>query len=255
MDLTGLTLRRGVNALKIHTIQKNQFPPRKWDAFVFYLSGECTYIYEGLQFRARAGDLVYLPSGKPYAAHFITPAASCLLVNFEADFPGERTPLCRKMENPGQIQDLFEALIRFDRKQDRSRQAWMLSALYQLIALAEAPSAYLPGSKKEKLKSAMALLDREYCHASLRCTDLAAACQMSDKYFQQLFKSVYGMPPRDYITLKRLQRAKQLLAETDASIGAIAQNCGFSSLYYFSRVFKSICAQTPSEYRKSAGIT
>ena len=255
MDLTGLLLRQGVNTMKIHAIHQNRFPPRKWDAFVFYLSGACTYEYEGLRFTAHPGDLVYLPKGKAYTVHSIPPASSCLLVNFEADYEGMRAPLCRHPENTGKIQDLMEALIRADRKPEKNRQAWMLSLLYQLIALLEAPAAYLPESTKDKLKNAMELMEKEYCRPDLRCAHLAKACRMSDKYFQQLFKAVYSMTPSDFLARKRLHKARQMLVETDAPIGEIAQHCGFSSLYYFSRAFKSAQGQSPSEYRKSASIT
>jgi len=255
MDLTRLTLHRAINALKIHTIHQNHFPPRKSDAFVFYLSGECTYAYEGLKFRARAGDFVYLPKGQPYTAHFIASSASCLLVNFDADYEGMRAPLCRRPENPGQVQGLFDAIIRLDQKQERNCQPWMLASLYQIIALMEAPPPYLPGSKKEKLKRAVEQIEKEYCHPALRCAQLAQSCQMSEKYFQQLFKSVYGVAPCEYIAQKRLQKARRLLVESDAPIGSIAQSCGYSSLYYFSRVFKSAVGESPSEYRKNASIT
>ena len=98
-------------------------------------------------------------------------------------------------------------------------------------------------------------MEKEYGNPDLRCAQLALACRISDKYFQQLFKSAYGMTPIDFLTRKRLQKARQLLVETDAPIGDIAQRCGFSSLYYFSRVFKASQGQSPSEYRKSASIT
>lgn len=255
MDLTGLTLHRVLGALRIHSIHRNHFPPRSSDAFVFYLSGECTYAYEGLSFRARAGDFVYLPKGRPYTAHFIAPVTSCLLVNFEAASKEERAPLCRRPENPGQIQALFEAIVRQDLRQERNSQPWMLSSLYQLIALMEAPLSYLPGSQKEKLKKALAQIDQEYCCPDLRCAHLAQSCRMSEKYFQQLFKSAYGIAPSQYIAQKRLQKARRMLVESDEAISTIAQSCGYGSLYYFSRVFKAAVGESPSEYRKNASIT
>ena len=54
----------------------------------------------------------------------------------------------------------------------------------------------------------------------------------------------------NYIRLKRLGRAKQLLQNTDMSMGEIQAVCGFDSPSYFSRAFKSEYGVSPSEYRK-----
>ena len=61
------------------------------------------------------------------------------------------------------------------------------------------------------------------------------------------------MTPRQYILDLRLRLARQLLSETRESIGAIAEQCGFSSVYHFSRAFHQSTGRTPSEYRREAG--
>lgn len=65
----------------------------------------------------------------------------------------------------------------------------------------------------------------------------------------QRFKEVYGTTPRNYIIQIRLQKAKELLADTDYSISEISDQVGFASVHYFSRFFKEKENYSPLEYR------
>ena len=62
------------------------------------------------------------------------------------------------------------------------------------------------------------------------------------------------MTPKQYICSIRLRRARQLLAESRMPIGAVAAECGFASLYHFSRAFHEASGISPSEYRARAGV-
>ena len=63
------------------------------------------------------------------------------------------------------------------------------------------------------------------------------------------FKKQTGMNLSDFIKLKKIQEAEELLYETDKSLVAISDHLGFSSQSHFCRVFKELKGVTPSEYR------
>ncbi len=65
----------------------------------------------------------------------------------------------------------------------------------------------------------------------------------------QRFREVYGTTPRNYIIQIRLQKAKELLTDTDYSISEISDQVGFTSVHYFSRFFKEKEKYSPLEYR------
>ncbi len=66
------------------------------------------------------------------------------------------------------------------------------------------------------------------------------------------FNKTYGCTINEFITKKRIEKAKSLLKNTDYSIDDIAGKTGFSSASYFSKCFKKLTGISPLKYKKSA---
>ena len=86
---------------------------------------------------------------------------------------------------------------------------------------------------------------------ALTLEQLAEEGHMNKYYLSHAFKREYGVSPINYMISKRIEESKYLLAETDLSMTQIAQLLGFSSLSYFSQVFRRTQSATPMEYRQS----
>ena len=80
---------------------------------------------------------------------------------------------------------------------------------------------------------------------------LAEEAHMNKYYLSHAFKREYGVSPINYMISRRIEESKYLLAETDLSTSQIAQLLGFSSLSYFSQVFRRSQDVSPTEYRRS----
>ena len=80
---------------------------------------------------------------------------------------------------------------------------------------------------------------------------LAEEGHMNKYYLSHAFKREYGVSPINYMISRRIEESKYLLAETDLSLSQIAQLLGFSSLSYFSQVFRKTQNLSPMEYRQS----
>lgn len=80
---------------------------------------------------------------------------------------------------------------------------------------------------------------------------LAKKFCIHEDYMCQLFKKVTHMSIAQYINMKRIEMAKQLLVDTESKVIDIAFHVGFDNLTYFYRSFKQFTGQTPVEYRKS----
>ena len=80
---------------------------------------------------------------------------------------------------------------------------------------------------------------------------LAEEAHMNKFHLSHAFKREYGISPISYLISRRIDESKYLLAETDLSMSQIAQLLGFSSLSYFSQVFRRSQLMTPMEYRQS----
>lgn len=73
---------------------------------------------------------------------------------------------------------------------------------------------------------------------------------ISRNYFFHLFKQSMGCSPSDYIIRFRLERATELLKQTEYPVDAIAVSCGYQEPAVFSRVFKKRYGKSPSQYRR-----
>jgi AraC family transcriptional regulator len=95
----------------------------------------------------------------------------------------------------------------------------------------------------------------EYLDAGLTLEQLAAAAHLSVYHFARQFKVATGLPPHQYVILRRVERAKQLLQQDrDLSLAEVAAHAGFSDQSQFSRHFKRIVGVTPGQFRMSARI-
>lgn len=83
----------------------------------------------------------------------------------------------------------------------------------------------------------------------LSLDSIAEQCGISPTYLSRIFSQEMGKGVQEYLTDLRIQRAKQLLAETHEKIYKIAVQSGYGDPVYFNKVFKKIVGMTPKEYR------
>jgi len=80
--------------------------------------------------------------------------------------------------------------------------------------------------------------------------DVCRVMGISKSYFHRIYYSVFGVTFRQDIIESRLAYASSLLKNTDMSVSAVAEKCGYDSDSYFMRQFKKRKGVTPSEYRR-----
>ena len=86
----------------------------------------------------------------------------------------------------------------------------------------------------------------------LDANSLANSMSMSLTTLNRRIKAITDTNTTNYIRMKRLGRARQLLMNTNMPLGEIQAVCGFESPSYFSRAFKAEYDVTPSEFRKTS---
>jgi transcriptional regulator GlxA family with amidase domain len=100
----------------------------------------------------------------------------------------------------------------------------------------------------EALLRARELMDTQYAQ-SLDLDELARTANFSRYHFLRAFHRVFHATPHEYLTRKRVERAKELLAESDLTVTEICFEVGFESLGSFSTLFHNIVGWSPSIYR------
>jgi len=117
--------------------------------------------------------------------------------------------------------------------------------------LLPAPAADSTGSNKlrERFRQLVGRMpEAELSQCSLR--DLAGQLNCSERHFTRLFREAFGVPFRARQIELRLQRARQLLADSNAKIINVAYDSGYQHLGLFNMMFKKRFGMTPSEWRQ-----
>ena len=100
-------------------------------------------------------------------------------------------------------------------------------------------------------RRARAIIDADPARA-VPLQDLAAMTGVSVDHLRHVFKDAYQLAPHAYRLRRRLEMACDLLRATGLGVAEIAERCGFSDAFYFSRAFTRAYAMPPSAYRSSA---
>jgi AraC family transcriptional regulator len=111
------------------------------------------------------------------------------------------------------------------------------------------PERVLP---EYKLRAVIAYIDA-HLEAELSLDHLASMAHLSRYHFARLFKISTGLPPRQYVISRRVERAKELLCERDPlPLAKVATEVGFSDQSHFTRHFKRLVGITPRQFRQTA---
>src|SRR5262245_17424487 len=95
----------------------------------------------------------------------------------------------------------------------------------------------------------------EHLGAGLSLDEMAAAARLSPYHFARQFKHATGLPPYQYVILRRVERAKEMLRVSGTlSLAEVAAHAGFSDQSQFSRHFKRLAGVTPGQFRTPARI-
>ena len=161
----------------------------------------------------------------------------------------ETESFCIPIETPDEFVALLQKAETELLKSNSERgQLALLSTLYKFCAaLSQARhKAYFP--KDERISAAKNHIDMNFKDTDcLACA--VAQSNLSSRRFNDLFKGNFGITPNRYIVLRRIEHAKSMLETHSLTVTKVAELCGFSDVYYFSKVFKQVCGITPGKWK------
>lgn len=262
----------------------NENPPWRHDGrkvsynhLILIVSGSCACRIEDRLFKALPGDLLFIPADKFYKLTTVDHCEYC----FACFYAGYKTADKRELSAclatlPGMEKKFY--LCKPDAKQiclsdhvtlTESEAARMLAlftkcqtlgmsgkyldrlmidAHFDELLISACEAACRGGTQRPTSLS----LDRmtgyivEHFNEKVTPDSLSKVFGLSKEHICNLFKSGLGMTVSEYVNMVKLDRALELLSNSSMNISQIAEYLGYSSVYYFSKVFKSRFGVSPS---------
>lgn len=122
----------------------------------------------------------------------------------------------------------------------------LLDAVSKGISLKEKEAVY----ESNMVQDAILYMNHNYCNSGLTMSSLAEHLQISATTLSLEFQREMGIKPSQFLSNLRMEKAKELLRNTDLRIKDICIAVGYDDDYSFSRVFKKYTGMTASQYRE-----
>lgn len=245
---------------------------------VFILKGKGTQVIEEQEYPVSAGDVFVLQGNQK---HYFKDASGIQIINVMFDMGAKshlisnevkklegynalfilephyrakhhfKNKLHLKRSEMAKLELMINAMIYEQGHKDEGYQLILTNRLQELLVLLSRHYSRLEATEAKSLVRIGKVID--YLEANyakkIYLDHLAEMCFMSTRNFQRIFKKAVGSSPSSYLMDIRLQKARQLLRETDQSISSVALDTGFGDGNYFIKCFKKANGVTPVKYR------
>lgn len=142
-------------------------------------------------------------------------------------------------------QDLLDTLLEMDSSNDR--ELWLQGILRRVQSACAAASH----QKADPMARARVFIQDNLINPELTLKTVADHVGFNEKYFSSRFAKEYGCTFISYLNALRIERASQLLLQTDMKIYEVCEASGYHNVEHFNQVFKKKMGTTPKLYRQS----
>lgn len=217
------------------------------------LDGSAQYQMNKKTFTVQKGDVLFFHKGTHYTAKVISKKPwEHIVVAFRTDgdigsFPTEGVT---KVSHGNRLEELFRQAYTVWSECGFGYKLQTKAIIHQILfSLMQENVSHLVGSNTalRALKAASDYVEQNY-REKITVEELAGLSGYSPSHFARVFSKVYDTSPIQYVNQIRIMHAKNLLRTGQYTIAEIAQECGFSNVYYFSRCFKQITGTTPAKW-------
>ena len=244
-----LSRRGNKSRTEPRTVQRYELELYHTDSGTAYIDGIAYPVRRGMLLRALPGQQRY--SQLPVRCSYIW-----LPPESEEGQVLTLLPPCTYLEDPKQIDSLMKAFTQLhilltgftsgpETKVARNRQ--LLEILE--TCLQETRGSNARPIPRRLIRGAYTYMDENFCE---NCTlkDIAASVHVTANHLRTVFLNSEGYTPYEYITRKRLEKAKNMILLGENTLAQIALECGFCSQSHFCAIFKKATGQTPAQYKK-----
>lgn len=217
------------------------------------LDGRAQYKMNQKTFTVQKGDVLFFRKGAHYTAKVISKeqwehiAVAFRIAGDIGDFPTEGAT---RVSHGNRLAELFRQVYSVWSGCGFGYKLQTKALLHQILfSLMQENVSHMVDcdTALQALKAATDYMEQNY-RDKITVEELAVRSGYSASHFARIFTKVYNTSPIQYLNQIRILHAKNLLRTGQYTMGQIAQECGFSNVYYFSRCFKQITGTTPGKW-------
>ena len=231
----------GQLSVRTYTLRKNTHF-HAFHQIIIPLNGAMDIAFAGQRHSVGVGHCVVIRSGTVHS--YSAPEQSRFLVADTPHLPGNAAEL---EETCVAIGDDLLAFCTYAETQlrnsaDRETGVLLFSLFWRLLEQQAFQARIDP-----RIMRAVTMIEQDLAHAH-SIEELSAAACLSVSQFKALFRKALGRSCTEFLTMRRMDRARTLLSNTDLPIGIVAYEVGYSDPSAFSRRFRAYFGQTPREF-------
>lgn len=230
----------------------------EYNLLYYIVGGNCRIRVNDEEIRPAAGQLVLLPEGTNLTTSSDDERFAKYYCHFSA-FLGEtrlfdlmRLSNVIEVADRSSIEDQFRQLLHYSTDKHMTSALRCKAILLQLLCyyIENSPLCKINDTSHSTLEAINVVLQYIETHLSekLSVEKLAGLIHFHPHYFIQVFKTMVGCPPIQYITKLRFEHACIFLSSTGMSVYEIAERVGIDP-DYFAKFFRHHSGMTPREYR------
>lgn len=183
------------------------------------------------------------------------------------DFPvkeEEKNPFYNKIKgelfqikDPGKVKKILDHMLELFKEStdfNFGKDEIINGELHRFLRVIAEANTGKPAENEPDNKSAIVIKLKKYIASNyakkLTLKDLTNVVYLSPYYLSHVFKNETGYSPIEFVIKMKIDKAKKLLKNKNITISKIAEEIGYDSIHYFSRIFRAVEGITPSEFRR-----
>ena len=225
----------------------------------YIIDGRGTYYVNNKQINVESGDIIYIAPGcSREARSSLDNQMEVFAINFQILDNGKMNndsrlpfPVKKHIGLDSRLIYLYKQLTQIWIEKDDFHILDARAAVIRIVSelLKRMPSNKQPMVFDSRIEDIKYYINSNF-NSEFTTKHLADMAGLNDVYLGSLFKRVVGESVKSYINKIRINHAAEIILTERASVSEVAYHCGFSDVFYFSRVFKKIKGYPPSETAK-----
>lgn len=230
---------------KVTSFSKNKICSNE---LIFHISGESTVFFNGKQLEVSKDTIRFLPQGKIH--EYVVKRkehGECIDVYFDTDIPVTNEAFVVKLKDGEKVKSLFKKIFSVWVAKREGYYFECLSILYKILSELQ-KGDYLPESQYNSIRPAIDYIETHFLDKKIKVAELVSCCTVSYPYIKKLFVKKFGIPPIKYSIQLKINYACDLLSSELYTVSQVAEVCGYSDIYFFSRQFKEYMGISPTDF-------